>query len=62
MSVSNSMAETESDDELPQLSAHALAALQEFCNEHANKLKAFSEGFQLKHANEVEIDEDWVTN
>lgn len=56
MSVPES--ESESDDEMPQLSAHALAALQEFYDDQNNKMRAVAAGFN--NAKDVEIDEDWV--
>ena len=46
--------QVDSDDDLPQLSAHALAALQEFYNEEKQKQeKVASEG-------NTDVEEDWV--
>lgn len=47
----------DSDDDLPQLSAHALAALQEFYDDQSSKLKALSTGF--KDAKDIELGENW---
>ena len=46
------------DDDLPQLSAHALAALHEFYDDQNSKLQALSTG--SKDAKDVELDENWV--
>ena len=43
------------DDDIPQLSAHALAALQDFYNEQEQR-----DDVSPSQENAVNIDEDWV--
>lgn len=53
---------SESDDDTPQLSAHALAALQEFYNEQKEKeeqLQIAQEKGDVKH---LDLGEDWVSS
>ena len=50
-----------SDDEAPQLSAHALAALQEFYAEQADKAQEEQEAMEAGQAAKTGIiQEDWV--
>ena len=45
----------ESDDDIPQLSVHALAALQDFYDEQKKR-----DDMSASQENTVNIDEDWV--
>ena len=50
----NQVKNDDSDDDLPQLSACALAALQEFCDEEKQRQE------KLAKEGNTDIEEDWV--
>lgn len=50
----------DSDDEVPQLSAHALAALQEFYAERLQTASKNTDQDESGDKERVDVEEDWV--